>query len=68
MATICINGVRECDACMACQSEPAFVGECEHCGKPIPAYEDHYQLPDGELLHEDCARDYLREHFLVPGR
>lgn len=68
MAMICKRGSRECDGCMTCHDEPVYAGECEHCGEPIPIYEDHYKLPDGELLHEECAWDYMREHYLVLGR
>lgn len=41
------------------------IGVCEHCSDPIFEGEDYYDI-DGDMVHEDCIRDYA-ERWLVRG-
>lgn len=61
MAMVCVKGCRECDGCGACEREPEGIGVCEYCGETIYAYETHYDIY-GELVHEDCLREWAEEH------
>ena len=57
MALICKYG-GVCDGCMSCQSgEP--VGYCDHCGDPIYAGDDIYDV-DGIMICDDCIWHYKR--------
>lgn len=69
MAMICISGGRECDGCMRCQeqSEPEPIGCCAHCDEPVYSDDDRYEFPDGEIVHDYCAEDYIRAHYYKEG-
>lgn len=56
MAMACIKGGKECTGCMSCHVSEE-IGYCAVCGEPIEYGEDHYDI-DGELIHEDCLRDW----------
>lgn len=47
---------------MAQMKEPKPVGicACDYCGGAIEDDEEHYELPSGERLHEDCLFDWAR--------
>lgn len=47
------------------ETKPKSIGVCEHCSDPIYDYEDYYDI-DGDMVHEDCIRDYA-ERWLVRG-
>lgn len=69
MAMTCIHGARECDGCMACQ-EPghgSVLENCAQCGEPVSSGESRYQFPDGEIVHEDCAMDFIRANYHIQG-
>lgn len=44
-------------------TEPSVIGKCEHCGDYIYADEDYYDI-EGEIIHEDCLREWA-EKYLV---
>ena len=52
--------VRDAERYYASQSEPEEIGRCEHCGEPIYANEDYYEIGD-ELLHEDCLSEWAEK-------
>ena len=60
MSLLCVKGGRECDGCMRCQVEPETVGKC-WCGSFIHADEQYYEI-DGELIEEDCLRDWAEKY------
>lgn len=66
MSFSCVRGKVECDGCMSCLKEPRTIGRCVVCKDNIQAGEDHYSI-DGELVHEDCLRDWADKHKVVPG-
>lgn len=41
--------------------EPDAVCECDWCGEPLYGSSEAYEL-DGDIVCEECAFDYLREH------
>ena len=45
---------------MRCQVEPETVGKC-WCGAFIHADEQYYEI-DGELIEEDCLRDWAEQY------
>jgi hypothetical protein len=45
------------------QQESDTIGWCEHCGEPIYAGEDYYEIY-GEIIHEDCLRDWAEKHLV----
>lgn len=47
---------------MTSMKEPKPVGicACDYCGEAIEDGEEHYELPGGERLHEDCLFDWAR--------
>lgn len=69
MAMTCINGSRECCGCMACQGPRAgsVLGDCAKCGEPVLTMEDRYEFPDGEIVHEDCALEFIRDNYHIRG-
>lgn len=69
MAMLCCRGSRECDGCCDCQAEKQdkVAGRCACCGEPVMKYEDRYELPDDDIVHDDCILDYIREHFFKYG-
>ena len=69
MAMVCVYGSGECDGCMRCQAERRenVIAVCPCCREEVRAYEDRYEFPDGDIVHEDCARDYIREHYYRKG-
>lgn len=69
MAMICVHGSGECDGCMKCQPEhePNVVGFCVHCGEPIYSDENRYEFSDVETVHDECAVEYIREHYYRKG-
>ena len=40
------------------------IGVCEHCGKAIYSWEDHYDM-DGVLLHYDCEFEYMKKFLKI---
>lgn len=69
MAMVCVTGCRECDGCCDCQEprQEDILGRCSVCGDPVLAYEDRYEFPDGEIVHDDCALEYIRKNFFRAG-
>ena len=43
--------------------EPEVIGECSFCHEPIYCYEDHYNIDDEVILHEDCGMDWLNQYI-----
>ena len=69
MAMACVNGARECDGCGRCweTGHGETVGTCPQCGQAVLSCNDRYELPDGEIVHDDCLADYAREHYYRAG-
>lgn len=69
MAMICRTGARECDGCGHCM-EPGpgdIVGICRQCHEPVLVSDGRYEFPDGEIVHDDCAIEFIRAHYYCPG-
>lgn len=64
MALTCIMGRGECDGCMDCQEPKTedVIATCAQCSEPVHSYDDRYELPDGEIVHDDCALDYINRY------
>ena len=57
MAFTCKLGLRrECDGCGLCRENE--ICYCDRCGKPVS---DYYRNACGEVLCEDCLREYFKE-------
>lgn len=69
MAMTCIKGSGECNGCMRCQDPRPqdIAGTCPVCDEPVLTGEDRYIFPDGEIVHDDCAMEFIREHFFQAG-
>lgn len=37
---------------------------CDHCGGEIYEGEEYYEI-DGDLIHEDCLLDYVKENLAI---
>ncbi len=59
MAMSCVHGGKACDGCMSCQVSEEL-GVCAECGEAIAYGEDYYDI-EGELLHEDCLREWAEK-------
>ena len=44
--------------------EDKVFGYCDHCGGEIYEGEEVYEI-DGNIIHEDCLLDYVRENLAV---
>jgi hypothetical protein len=42
---------------------PEVIGKC-YCGEDILSNEDYYDI-DGELIHEDCLREWAEQFRAV---
>lgn len=42
------------------EPKPVGICACDYCGEAIEDGEEHYELPGGERLHEDCLFDWAR--------
>ena len=51
----------EKDAEVYSNREAKTIGECSCCHEPIYEYEDHYNIDDEILLHDDCGLDWLQQ-------
>lgn len=40
------------------EPKPVGICACDYCGDAIADGEEHYELPGGERLHEDCLFDW----------
>lgn len=67
MAMGCIYGGRECDGCMRCQKEPRSIGACSACGEPITTDDEFYYNIEGELVHDDCLREWAEKYRIRGG-
>lgn len=70
MAMYCAYGRKnECDGCMMCQKPKTSgtLGQCSHCGESILKNEPRYEFSDGEIVHDDCVLEYIRDHYFHEG-
>lgn len=69
MALACENGNRECDGCGRCfEANPyRIIALCAVCDEPVLGCEDRYEFPSGEIVHDDCVMDYIRENYFRRG-
>lgn len=44
-----------------------IAGECALCGEPVYLAEDRYEFPDGEIVHDDCMIEFVRDHYFQHG-
>lgn len=55
----------ECTGCQRCAPKPKIVGYCEHCKEAIYGWEDHYELGDDVMLHEDCLTSWATKYLVL---
>lgn len=44
-----------------------IAGECAQCGEPVYLAEDRYEFPDGDIVHDDCMIEFVRDHYYRNG-
>lgn len=59
MAMMCVNGARECNACMACCDGGDDPIMCDIWSDPIYEGDAYYDF-DGDIVSEDNLDNYLR--------
>lgn len=59
-------GMTRCPSACPNAPEPEPEGECAVCGEPVDLMDGWYEF-DGDLIHEECAGEYIKKFGIWRG-